>query len=559
MTTVPGFEYVVTTSSSCTVTDDATGKELVTAYAGQQAVFQAISESVTLSDPDATVKARRRPFESAPGEALSLTGGSALPKGYTRLDFLESTGAQYIDTGLKIPIDSTVELVAQYTEHHTTHQALFGWRTLNGATALMAWVTNALNPPHFYAVINASEPSIVLASETLEQFRLKYEYGRVQFNDVVKTVATPTPVEPTETFGLFGARRNSAAYCRSKARIWSARIADSAGNKYEFVPVLDPAGEPRMFDTVTKTSFRNAGSGSFVAGMTLNQVRALRLPAGGGELTLALPHEASIDRLAQAALERARANGWTLTLRYAEAEVPAGYRRLDFLESTGTQWIDTRVKLSNESEVRCEFMEIDKTPSTSTLYGNETNQNARFSAFLKVGTSGTTPRWDFASEMVSYKKQLETLTKYQSVHNATGVMLNGLQIINFASAETFETGASLTLFSMHGSYSIKGSIYSLSISRAGVAQVDYVPCIAPNGKVGMYNRVDGTMKENAGSGAFIAGLATVDDVRKLWLPEINGELTISVPADTPDSVEKQLRKNNPTWQIAIQYRTDNEN
>ena len=100
-------------------------------------------------------------------------------------------------------------------------------------------------------------------------------------------------------------------------------------------------------------------------------------------------------------------------------------------------------------------------------------------------------------------------------------------------------------------------VYSFSISRAGEMQVDYVPCISPEGKLGMYNKVDGTMQANAGTGAFIAGLATVDAVRTLWLPETGGELTVSVPADTPDSAVEQLRKNNPSWQIAIQYRTEN--
>ena len=354
-TTVRGYVYTVTSPNGGTVTD-AEGKLNKPVDAGDQVTVTAPSDSLTCSDDDAVIcKAN---FKS-PLLALRLLGqgANALPAGYTRVDFLESTGAQYIDTGLKIPIDSTVELVAQYTEHHTTHQALYGWRTLNGATALMAWVTDSLNPPHFYAVINASEPSIVLASETLEKFRLKYEWGSVQFNDLVKTIAKPTPVEPTETFGLFGAKRNAAAYCRSKARIWSARIADSAGNKYEFVPVLDPAGEPRMFDLVTREPFRNAGSGQFVAGVgTLAQLSTLlqRLPVTGGTLTLSLPAEANTPEVADMLQACHDTKGWTLTVYEYRPAATATYslRRVrsviwcrreqgtngGFIDETGARW-----------------------------------------------------------------------------------------------------------------------------------------------------------------------------------------------------------------------------
>ena len=177
------------------------------------------------------------------------------------------------------------------------------------------------------------------------------------------------------------------------------------------------------------------------------------------------------------------------TLSVDLKDLPSGYKTVEYLESTGTQWIDTGVKLSNESEVKCEFMEIVKAPNTSALYGNETNKNARFSAFFKIGASSTLSRWDFASEMVAYLKPLETLTKYKSVHNATGVSLNGLQIINFASAETFETGDSLTLFCIRRAYIPQARIYSFSISRAGALQLQFIPCIDNLGNPCMFDAV----------------------------------------------------------------------
>lgn len=69
----------------------------------------------------------------------------------------------------------------------------------------------------------------------------------------------------------------------------------------------------------------------------------------------------------------------------------------------------------------------------------------------------------------------------------------------------------------------------------------------------MYDRVSKQAFRNNGTGQFIAGM-TLSQVRGLRLPAGGGELTVSVPADTPDSAVEQLSSNNPNWQIAIQYR-----
>ena len=375
--------------------------------------------------------------------------------------------------------------------------------------------------------------------------------------DVESFVADNT--YPDGIWSIFAQKDNTYnCYARLYENSYSAKNGTLLG---EFIPVVDALGRPCMYDLVSKQAFKNAGTGQFIVGMTLAQVRGLRLPTGGGELTLSLPHEASIDKLAQAALERARANGWTLTLQYAEADVPAGYRRLEFLESTGTQYIDTGVKLSSESEVRCEYL-INQNETVNAIFGARDDYslnayctyspNSSGRIMLLYGENGISSGLDYPSVNEKYVSTVRD-----------GILTVNSKSTNQIKSEAFVSAYSCFLFAVNtkGSHGanpkLQGRIYSFSISRAGEMQVDYVPCISPEGALGMYNRVDGTVKENAGSGAFIAGLATVDDVRTLWLPETSGELTVSVPADTPDSAVEQLRKNNPNWQIAIQYRTEN--
>lgn len=571
----PSKTYAVTTSGSCTVTD-ADGLELCTASSGSQAFFVATTPTVTVSDDGAKVS--RATFNYALAVAGLLGGGDKLPAGYTRLEFLESTGTQHINTGLKatgsLKISLEVEPMLLQAASGNTNYVFGSEYTEKGNIVFSMAYSGAWGkaPVYLYGTQKVRLSTDTVKSNARNKFVFDensvYREGTLLelYNPGSQSKASLEKEEFTssKTMLLFGSFHNNGNLNRYKeARVYSFEINDNAAKAslLNYVPALDPSGTPCMFDLVTRTPFKNAGSGQFVAGMTLSQVRGLRLPAGGGKLTLSLPHEASIDRLAQAALERARANGWELTLQYAEAEVPAGYRRLEYLESTGEQYIDTGVKLSNESEVGCELLITQARPDGNSQAFFGVFSSPTFRAYSTSEKTLAINAGENKNDLIARFDNFEVDEKCKLRVTNSKTYLNERQSMPYELVP-FETSDACHVFSANTlgyTYWSYARIYSFSVSRAGEMQVDYVPCIAPDGKLGMYNRVDGTMKENAGSGAFIAGLATVDDVRKLWLPETGGELTVSVPADTPDSAVEQLRKNNPTWQIAIQIRTDNEN
>lgn len=58
-------------------------------------------------------------------------------------------------------------------------------------------------------------------------------------------------------------------------------------------------------------------------------------------------------------------------------EIPDDYLRLEFLESTGTQYIDTGVPLSNESEVRAVFVQPYYTGANQYIFGASNRSNIR--------------------------------------------------------------------------------------------------------------------------------------------------------------------------------------
>lgn len=330
MTTVPGIEYVVTTASTCTVTDGATGTELVTAYAGQQAVFQAISESVTLSDPDATVKARRRPFESAPGEALSLTGGSALPAGYTRLEFLRADGNQWIVS----PSAGSAARGARARYSYDTDSGAAGWAFCafaGGTSDIFGAMRTGVGMASPWLYGWQGIPSLEVGGEVVENGKV-YEVFLNFRNDMLIRLRTPsgsyhsalkTPAKqtsaPVHIGGIAGTPQNL------RGNIYLYQETQGAEIGHSMLPAIDPTGEPCMYDLVTRRAYKNNGTGQFVAGVgTVAQLTNLlrNLPATGGTLTLSLPAEANTPEVAEQLQACHDSKGWTLTvLEYRPAPV----------------------------------------------------------------------------------------------------------------------------------------------------------------------------------------------------------------------------------------------
>lgn len=358
MTTVPGIEYVVTTSSTCTVTDDATGKVLVTAYAGQQAVFQAISESVTLSDPDAVVKARRCPFESAPGEALSLTGGSELPAGYTRLVFLESTGSQYIDTGLTANQDTTFKVDCEINANSgVSSGAVFGAQNGNVYQDRAGW-SEFTAGTHGWLFWGWTSEDTLLPTPPTQRHRVELSQAGLYYNGIqLRNFSGSGDFQTSGTCWLFARNRPDTTVIKYYGRIYSFSFAQDGATVLALAPCVNADGETGMVNLVNKAFLKNVGSGQFVAGVaTVAQLTALlnRLPSTGGALSLSLPAEANTPEVADMLQACHDSKGWTLTVHEYRPAAASTYslRRVrevvwcrratvangPFVDGTGKRW-----------------------------------------------------------------------------------------------------------------------------------------------------------------------------------------------------------------------------
>lgn len=240
----------------------------------------------------------------------STGGGSALPSGYLAAEFLEATTA---GTSITFPalLSSDGHLIEVKTEHYIAPGAGFraegseylAWgcyQTNIYYKAQQGWAKGSIQPNAWNVIHCIFENTIITAIQGNEIY--EEEKGVAKSSNLVMFF------EPSFKQALLGKKRYLNITVDGKA-------------VRQFIPALTPEGEPCMYDKVNKETFTNSGSGQFIVGMTCKQALKLaELPSTGGTLTVSLPWEAQLDYDVYDALQTAKANGWTITVQYRDAE-----------------------------------------------------------------------------------------------------------------------------------------------------------------------------------------------------------------------------------------------
>ena len=182
-----------------------------------------------------------------------------------------------------------------------------------------------------------------------------------------------------------------------------------------------------------------------------------------------------------------------------ESQLPSGYTRLEYIGASGTQYIDTGLKPTQDYSMTI------KCQSTGTRYntyaGCDTNwQNTGFfigANVFEFGNASTTSIQNYGEAPI-----VLTLDK-------TGGYKDEVKTWNNSSTETFQTVSNLTLFALNRNGTIleylTGKIYYCTIRDNGTLIRNFVPCKNPEGVIGMYDTVGKQFYANAGTGTFTAG------------------------------------------------------
>jgi len=191
-----------------------------------------------------------------------LKGGSILPSTYTQLEYIESTGEQYIDTGYIVQIGDTINARFEITNADINWRAIFG-----GASD----GTNGM----FYVSVGGGRNACYFANTYCGTWRINMPYEvSVFINNHTNNANSWLTVGSRQTFfpiilenvslKIF-ARNNYQAKLIGK--FYFLDVVRNSLTIHQFIPARRNSDEAvGMYDTVSGAFFTNANTGDFIAG-----------------------------------------------------------------------------------------------------------------------------------------------------------------------------------------------------------------------------------------------------------------------------------------------------
>lgn len=385
---------------------------------------------------------------NVPGyERLKIERGkkpeAQLPDGYTELQYLESSGTQWIDTGVKP--DQTYALKIKFQ----TEQSSSGGIAVSDAN----WQSNGFGIwCNAAAFGNGTMPTTEWHGTTPIEIELSQQ-GLFVNGNLTWTPDTATFTVPAN-MTLFSLNRNGSIAEKLTGKIYFAQLFKAGKPVRNFIPCTNPSGIPGLYDLVDGKFYGNAGTGVFLAGPP-------------------------------------------------KATLPEGYTQLEYIQSTGIQYINTEFNPSSDTRVDM-TCEPTTTGTGKGIFG--ARKSASVDEFGVDIPSTTAIRSIYGTE--SQNLTVSTvLQKFSIVKNKNVCTVNGTAITH--TKQNFTTSFPIRLFDKNSGGSAWGQIsmklYSCQIYDNGTPVRNFIPCKNPSGVVGLYDLVDGKFYTNAVAGNFTAG------------------------------------------------------
>ena len=379
------------------------------------------------------------------GERMSL------PSGYKKLEYIKSSGTQYVDTKFKANNNTRVLIDAEYIDTSGDYPILFGARTAVGQNMFSLMY----NTSYFRSDYNTTYTQ---QWESVATGRRIYDKNKetTTINGVSKSY-TNSAFQCDANLTLLCLNNNGTKQWFASAKVYSCQIYDNGTLIRDYIPCQTTSGEIGLWDYVNSVFYGNAGTGTFTAGPIVVPL---------SEIT-----------------------------------------ELEYIQSSGTQYVDTGFKPNNNSRVVLDFEPTASYSSIVGIFGTRDAKSGTAANMFVFWNNGTNT---FRTDYFGTQKTMtvSTILARQTVDKDKNVTTIGsVSVSNTVS--TGQCSNNLYLFCTNNAgtaqYFAKLKLYSCQIYDNGTLIRDYIPAKLDDGTVGLYDKLNGLLYINAGTGTFISG------------------------------------------------------
>ena len=367
------------------------------------------------------------------------------------VDYLESTGTQYIDTGVKLTNNHSVELDYELTNASQSRAGLFGSLNMTGSN--QGRFGSLLSPSNRYLEhgYGSGNDYWQQGLPDTKRHKLYQKKNELYFDEtLIHTFNTATfNLDINAYLGNFVYTN----YTPALAKYYGSKWWDGDTLIREYLPAIDENGVAFMFDRVSHTIYDNAGTGAF---------------------------------------------------KYPIKEI-------EYIASTGTQYINTGVKGKNNLAYKTKVNFTSLSTSGSNGIGGEYLQNA--SAYIGMVRANGHFTYLYYNTAIETTKTLYANTDYviDSVQNSGSqiVKIDDEVISNGTITATFTSTRNVFLFAICSTNDAADVYGSLKMSYCqildnGTMIRDYIPAFY-NGEAGMWDKANNVFYPNSGTGTFTTG------------------------------------------------------
>ncbi len=426
------------------------------------------------------------------GEETGGGGGgtaSRLPDGYTEVEYIQSSGAEYINTDFTANNNTRIvlDVEAAATASTSTSQYMLGARASSSSKQFALQTLNSNYAGRYGAQDGTIVSGSIAGRYTIDMNKNVHTINGKAYTFNAETFTCPVPLS------LFAMNNNgTGGYSpHSGMKLYSCQIYDNGVLVRDFIPCKNASGVAGLYDVVGGKFYGNAGSGSFTAGA---DVRVIVLPEG--------------------------------------------YKRREYIQSSGTQHIDTGFMPTNNTRVVLDAQYTTIPTSLAGLVGCTKSTRVEDYSLWVFDTSERL--YDGYGNVSNQPTATGLLNRHVYDKNKNVTKVDGA-VISEHTANTFTAHVNMYILAINENGKINSGkssakIYSCQIYNSGALVRDFVPCENASGVVGLYDLVESKFYGNAGSGAFVAGA-------EIETPTVSEPAAVVVEAEDDDGnsyVDKYL-------------------